>query len=79
MSPNAPRLRRAVVASTVAAGLGLLGLSVSGFAAMDAQLRVAAEQTAPSRLVQEQVPHEVGPEGQCLKDGRPADVPSPEV
>jgi hypothetical protein len=61
------RLHRAAVASVVAAGVALLGMSVSGIAAMRSDLD-AATRPPPTRLVDEPVPHP----GQ---DGRPCRRP----
>ena len=45
------RLRRGVAVATIAAGLGLVGLSLSGMANIDSDLRAAATptQTAPAQ------------------------------
>lgn len=56
MSPLKSRLRRATVAATVAAGVGLLGTSVSGMAAMDSDLERAVDRSAPLRLEEERTP-----------------------
>ena len=56
MSPTLSRLQRVAVASTVAAGLGLLGVSVSGIAAMRSDLEAATRPAVPSRLVDERPP-----------------------
>jgi hypothetical protein len=42
--PSAPALQRATVAGIAGAGVALVGLSVSGFAGLDSNLRAATEQ-----------------------------------
>jgi hypothetical protein len=46
--PSAAALQRAAVAGIAGAGIALVGLSVSGFAGLDQNLRAATEQPSPA-------------------------------
>ena len=45
------KVRRALLGSVLAAGLGLFGISVNGLVSLDAQLSDAAQRSAPARSV----------------------------
>jgi hypothetical protein len=46
--PSAAALQRTAVAGIAGAGIALVGLSVSGFAGLDSNLRAATEQQYPA-------------------------------
>jgi hypothetical protein len=47
-SPSAAALQRAAVAGIAGAGIALVGLSVSGFAGLDSNLKAATDQQSPA-------------------------------
>lgn len=73
-----PRLHHAAVASTVIAGLGLLGASVSGIAATRSDLEAATRPAPPSRLVEELAPVPMRDDHRCRRTP-PTHLASPEV
>jgi len=76
MSSVLSRLQRAALAAMVAAGLGLLGISVSGIAGMRSDLE-AASWPAPAPLVDERPPA-ASDDRRCREPAPPQTV-SPEV
>jgi hypothetical protein len=46
--PSAAALQRAAVAGIAGAGIALVGLSVSGFAGLDSNLKAATDQQSPA-------------------------------
>lgn len=67
----ASRLRRAVLGTTVVAGLGLLGTGAAGVLALDRDLR-SAGRPDEQRLVRDNVP----PSGACPGDRHHAPAPA---
>lgn len=78
MSSLPSRLQRAAAVATVAAGLGLLGVSVSGIAAMQSDLEAATRPAVPSRLVDDRSPLPVPDAHPCPRPA-PPDTVGPEV